>query len=114
MKNHSARFFCENCNTEVSRDAKFCTNCGHFFASVRCPNCGEIGGSAEFKDGCPHCGYAMDLSSYGIDNAKTKRKKEKSAKNRAGFKDEKLPIWIYVVTISVLIAVILFAFAFYR
>ena len=36
-----------------------CPVCGKFFASVRCPNCGRIGSTEEFKDGCPSCGYAM-------------------------------------------------------
>ena len=43
MKNQKPRFFCENCNAEVKRDAKFCSKCGHFFASVRCPVCGKTG-----------------------------------------------------------------------
>ena len=36
-----AKFFCESCGAEVPHNSKVCINCGKFFASVRCPNCGK-------------------------------------------------------------------------
>ena len=35
-----AKFFCENCGTEVPGKARICPVCGKFFASVKCPKCG--------------------------------------------------------------------------
>ena len=34
-----AKFFCENCGTEVPGKARICHVCGKFFASVKCPKC---------------------------------------------------------------------------
>ena len=51
--NKQPKFFCENCNAEVRRDAVICPHCGRFFSSVRCPSCGFTGTHKEFKDGCP-------------------------------------------------------------
>lgn len=113
------RFFCENCNAEVKRDDRFCKKCGHFFASVKCPACGKIGNSDLFKKGCPVCGYAVNGAHSSTEDSfvahfpektlsnKNKEKNDlfkKYKKNTA--KEESLPLWIYVVTISFLIAVI--------
>ena len=122
-----AKFFCESCGSEVPRNAKVCPVCGKFFAAVRCPQCGRTGTSDEFKNGCPSCGYAVDLTSYflgQIDDEETpKNKKEKKRKQKnkfnniafTGYKDNttsknssyspdsSLPVWIYVVTIVVFI-----------
>ena len=38
--NKQPKFFCENCNAEVRRDAVICPHCGRFFSTVRCPSCG--------------------------------------------------------------------------
>lgn len=114
------RFFCENCNTEVKRDAKFCNKCGHFFASVKCPACGKIGASSLFKNGCPVCGYAVGgPSEEKIDEPKKKNKLSMKSKKeikeafssaeKKGLvvpKDDGLPAWIYVVTIIVLVLVL--------
>ena len=101
MKNQKPRFFCENCNAEVKRDAKFCSKCGHFFASVRCPVCGKTGNASEFKNGCPQCGYAM-----GSGSVPQKQPAEQSYNKKPTEKDDRLPLWIYIMTITVLLIVI--------
>jgi uncharacterized membrane protein YvbJ len=52
-----ARFFCENCGAEVSAGAASCPHCHRVFSSVRCPKCGFMGEAADFRSGCPTCGY---------------------------------------------------------
>lgn len=119
-RNKKAKFFCESCGAEVSKDARFCTNCGKFFSSVRCPNCGVTGTTDEFKHGCPACGYAVNNSSGALYQTKNiKAKQPLKAFNKRGFgtlalnlksyqaSSDSLPLWIYVVVISVLIAVII-------
>jgi len=54
----NARFFCEQCGAEVRAGAPSCPSCGSTFTAVRCPECGHEGRAAEFKSGCPVCGYA--------------------------------------------------------
>ena len=44
-----AKFFCQNCNSEVAANAKFCPKCGKFFAAVRCPKCGHTGTVKDFN-----------------------------------------------------------------
>jgi predicted RNA-binding Zn-ribbon protein involved in translation (DUF1610 family) len=53
----TARFFCENCGAEVRAGASSCPKCRRVFSAVRCPECGFMGKAAEFKAGCPSCGY---------------------------------------------------------
>jgi len=119
----SPRFFCENCNAEVKRDSRFCNKCGHFFASVKCPACGKVGGADIFKNGCPLCGYAMGASDSSTiseveksdtKNPKLSYKSKKQIKNAFNIakkknkqKEEGLPFWIYAITITFLIAVLL-------
>ncbi len=131
-ENKRARFFCESCDTEVVGDAKFCPNCGRFFASVRCPACELTGEHFLFENGCPACGYAMDGSPFDTSITPNQRRKqyrkvqnEHSKSNRARGatpyslskpvrrrSDDPLPIWIYVFCIVllgiVLVAVITF------
>jgi RNA polymerase subunit RPABC4/transcription elongation factor Spt4 len=52
------RYYCENCGTEVRKDARVCPKCGRFFSSVKCPRCGYVGEADDFAAGCPVCGYA--------------------------------------------------------
>ncbi|MFP4644862.1 MAG: hypothetical protein ACLFM0_10945 [Spirochaetales bacterium] len=52
-----ARFFCENCHTEVRAKDKVCPSCGRFFGAVRCPRCSFTGEAKLFREGCPSCGY---------------------------------------------------------
>ncbi|MCL2128086.1 MAG: hypothetical protein FWH38_07520, partial [Treponema sp.] len=59
------RFFCDNCGEEVGRNAKSCSRCGRFFASVRCPACGFSGDESAFSAGCPSCGYSAPPSAAG-------------------------------------------------
>jgi membrane protease subunit (stomatin/prohibitin family) len=46
---------CPNCNAEIKSTAKFCSECGHKFATKKfCPNCGaEVKATAKF---CSECG----------------------------------------------------------
>lgn len=118
MKINKAKFFCENCGAEVPENAKLCKKCGKFFISVRCPNCGRSGTSREFKKGCPDCGYAMNKSKTISENSKTMNhavalnqifgaagryyNSSRKAKNESA-----LPVWIYIMTLSMLIAVMI-------
>ncbi|MBO5137305.1 MAG: zinc ribbon domain-containing protein [Spirochaetaceae bacterium] len=121
MENKKPRFFCENCNAEVKRDAKFCKKCGHFFASVKCPACGKIGTAEIFKKGCPLCGYAVPSSDDEETEKNTDTKAKLSLKSKKKIKkafnisravkkeknrDEGLPLWIYFITFTVLIIVL--------
>lgn len=106
MKKQTARFFCENCNSEVGRDDKVCGRCGHFFASVRCPNCDMLGDPSQFKSGCPKCGYAMDLSSFGITTTGGRKPKSKGRSKYTHHRDERLPAWLYILTSVVLVGVV--------
>ena len=54
-----ARYYCGNCSQEVSSNASQCPYCGSSFTAVRCPKCSYEGKAAEFRDGCPVCGYMM-------------------------------------------------------
>ncbi len=116
-KNKNAKFFCESCGAEVNKNARFCTNCGKFFSSVRCPNCGVTGSSEEFKNGCPSCGYAVYKKSgalFQTNNIKYNNKSNKSDKGlfnkrniSIGVKSyqtysESLPWWIYASVLTVL------------
>ena len=110
MKNKNAKFFCESCGSEVPGNSKFCPTCGRFFASVRCPVCGETGSNDKFKNGCPNCGYSVS----GAKNRKIKGKNNKRLSRRARRKlaaaidakngriDGSLPTWSYFLIFSVL------------
>ena len=124
--NTQAKFFCENCNSEVRADARFCPTCGKFFSSVKCPMCGAVGTSQQFKDGCPKCGYAEGKSSqansetkstkkFAISNSKTSKKKSENANGSTLFPkrfvskgDDALPAWIYIAAAVLLIGIIAF------
>lgn len=115
-KANAAKFFCENCGSEVPENAKLCKKCGKFFISVRCPNCGKSGTSKQFKNGCPECGYAVGKNK----NAGVKTYNNAVALNqifasagRGGRSfgkqrhDSSLPLWIYVVTCLMLAGVMI-------
>ena len=122
MSKKSAKFFCENCGAEVPRNSRICKHCGRFFSSVRCPQCGLTGQADKFANGCPQCGYSF--SSQGKTKTIILREKKSvpaakkklypfvnKGKSRANKKsnlqsDERLPIWIYFFTASVLAGVI--------
>jgi len=116
-----AKFFCESCGAEVPHNSKVCINCGKFFASVRCPNCGKTGNSSSFINGCPQCGYAVSGSkekNYKFKNKKSKNKysifennsnnkyRSSSSNYRKNNSDSGLPLWIYIVVVSILIVLI--------
>jgi hypothetical protein len=52
-----ARYYCEQCGTEVRAGASVCPSCGSVFTAVRCPECGYEGRAPEFHAGCPVCGF---------------------------------------------------------
>ncbi|MDR0688920.1 MAG: zinc ribbon domain-containing protein [Spirochaetaceae bacterium] len=93
------RFFCEHCGAEVSRETKHCPRCGRYFASVRCPACGFVGEEGIFKGGCPVCGYS---AASGRDGGDTKPLRKEGVEN--------LPLWVYVLAGSMLLAVFGFLF----
>lgn len=115
---NEAKFFCENCGSEVPRKSRFCPVCGKFFASVRCPKCGHTGASEDFKKGCPECGYAVnsnvslaqnkDSDDFFENHNESKNKiiLNKSKTNKSG-QDGSLPVWIYITSILVLIILII-------
>jgi predicted amidophosphoribosyltransferase len=98
----AAKFYCEYCGAEVSKNAKICKKCGRFFASVKCPQCGKTGSAAAFANGCPGCGYAA---------GKNAPKDAARSKDRRG---DPLPTWLYLLCAFVLIGLVCaFIFAFY-
>lgn len=108
MKNTNAKFFCESCGSEVPGNSKFCPKCGRFFASVRCPVCGETGSNEKFKNGCPKCGYTV--SGINKKNYKEKNHISRQAQRRFisaidaknGKIDGSLPAWSYFLILFVL------------
>ena len=94
----SPRFFCENCGSEVPRDAKNCQKCGRYFASVRCPACGFVGEEAIFKGGCPVCDYSSSPSG----ETAGKGRRPPPGKRHA----EPLPVWVYLLTAAAFIGVL--------
>lgn len=129
-KKKEAKFFCESCGNEVPRNSKTCPSCGKFFASVRCPKCYATGTNDEFKNGCPRCGYAInpDLlngkGSYNFFNGSTSSKNKKASR-RSGIDlsifskrkkssynpDSSLPLWVYIVTIVILIFLVIYLYS---
>ena len=128
-KSKEAKFFCESCGSEVPRNSKTCPNCGKFFASVRCPQCGRIGSNEDFKNGCPTCGYAVNpddgfghgnyggLFGNGNNRGKIKGKYgsrsllglggKKSGNTGSGYVESSLPWWVYLVSILILIILVI-------
>ncbi|MEE0878256.1 MAG: zinc ribbon domain-containing protein [Treponemataceae bacterium] len=123
-----ARFFCENCQTEVKGNARFCGHCGRFFAAVKCPACGKTGASHAFANGCPQCGYAVSNSNSSSTETsksilndkksvlKTNSKKKfnlkklfsKSNNNQEkNYSEDSLPLWIYLVAIIFLVVILI-------
>ena len=98
--NKKPRFFCDNCGHEVGRDAKSCAHCGRFFASVRCPSCGYIGGEKTFANGCPSCGYSAPPAARAGEPADTQP--PRSARP--------LPLWVYLITVAAFITVCIVVF----
>jgi uncharacterized membrane protein YvbJ len=124
----NARFFCENCQTEVKGNARFCGHCGRFFAAVKCPACGKTGVSHTFKNGCPQCGYAVGSSnststekSNSFSNDKNSSSKKSSnngfslsklfgnsnSKHEKRYSEDSLPLWIYLVAIVFLVVILI-------
>ncbi|MDP3179404.1 MAG: zinc ribbon domain-containing protein [Spirochaetaceae bacterium] len=89
------RYFCESCGAEVRADAKICPHCGSFFSSVKCPRCGHIGESADFRAGCPVCGYAL-AANPPPDDIKP-----------APIPADPLPWWVYPLVAAIVLGLIL-------
>ncbi|MCR5385642.1 MAG: zinc ribbon domain-containing protein [Treponema sp.] len=118
-----AKFFCENCGEEVPQNARFCKKCGRFFSAVRCPKCGKVGSAHSFTNGCPRCGYAEkgQMSSESSKDEKDFGPKKNHFyfhmphRNSASTKDyakkkysaSSLPVWIYAITTSLLVVMII-------
>lgn len=121
-----AKYFCENCGAEVNANARFCPNCGKFFAAVRCPRCTYTGTIRDFKSGCPRCHYAMSKEElYGteteensIDGRRHKlSRKSKSLikksfsiyrnKNKKNIASDS-PTWVLIISILVIIFLVVF------
>ena len=119
MKSNKAKFFCENCGSEVPENAKVCKTCGKFFISVRCPECGATGSHEDFKDGCPRCGYAVNKTASAKKRQAQKQKNAVNVLERLRFvfhpkkihAESALPLWIYVVTATVLVAIVFAAYS---
>jgi predicted RNA-binding Zn-ribbon protein involved in translation (DUF1610 family) len=110
----NARFFCENCGTEVDRTTGRCPSCGRIFASVRCPSCGFTAAESLFKEGCPACGYCAPKTeevpagapAWPLRSSKTKPVPAgERKKNPGGFFVSVLPLWVYALAVLVLAAV---------
>lgn len=122
-----AKYFCENCGSEVAAKARFCPNCGKFFSSIRCPQCGKMGTVKDFMNGCPACHYAMSHEElYGtpdedddtpntVDGRKHKlsRKSKRQIKNAFKTFNNKTaqtfsdaPVWVFFLGIVLLIIVL--------
>jgi uncharacterized membrane protein YvbJ len=101
--NKKPRFFCDNCNQEVGRNAKACPHCGRFFASVRCPSCGFTGDENAFSGGCPSCGYSappsLKAQPPASPNEAAARLPEKKLPARP------LPLWVYILSICAFISI---------
>jgi predicted amidophosphoribosyltransferase len=89
------KFYCEYCATEVKGNDRVCPHCGKFFSSVKCPSCGHSGGPADFKKGCPECGYAFGADSRPPSRAMGKKK-------GAGYQDP-LPWWVFAALVTALV-----------
>ncbi|MBQ2313478.1 MAG: zinc ribbon domain-containing protein [Treponema sp.] len=109
-----AKYFCENCGSEVAANARFCPHCGRFFSSVRCPQCGYTGGVNAFKKGCPRCHYAMTqedifgvpAAAAGAGKKKSLKKKNRKKLSRSAAAEpagDEVPVWMYIGSVAVLI-----------
>lgn len=120
MKDKKAKFFCENCGSEVPENARMCKNCGKFFISVRCPACGATGKQEDFEAGCPVCGYAENKngtkSTSNIEKSQNNKKTKifshhfrgASKSHTSISQDSSLPLWIYIITFAIFVVVIFF------
>ena len=123
-KSKEAKFFCESCGSEVPRNSRTCPNCGKFFASVRCPQCGRIGSNEEFAKGCPTCGYAVNPddgfarhggsagglfgnagangNKYGVRGLLGLANRTRNSRTGSGYVESGLPVWVYIVSLLIL------------
>jgi hypothetical protein len=92
----NARFFCEECGTEVGRGAVRCPGCGKTFAAVRCPACGFAGVEADFAAGCPVCGKGAPSAAQAGAARPAARPYGKTATARPAV-NRSLPRWFYPV-----------------
>jgi len=108
-KKQAAKFFCESCGAEVAGNSKFCKNCGRFFASVRCPICGETGSNEKFKNGCPNCGYTVPKTNSKNEKNKLSRTVRNNFISAIDSKNKKtdgsLPIWSYFLILLVFLLI---------
>jgi len=98
----AARFFCDNCGARVDRNTRCCPQCGCYFEFVRCPQCGFTGEEKLFSKGCPDCGYCAGKTND--------QQQQKKAPKQPLPPFGKLPLWVYVVALLVLLLVALLLF----
>jgi uncharacterized membrane protein YvbJ len=103
VKNKKPRFFCDNCGSEVGRNAKACPQCGRFFAAVRCPSCGYAGEESIFANGCPSCGYSSPPP--------TVLSSEIPQPPEIKIPAKPLPFWMYILTIIAFIGILAILYA---
>jgi len=92
------RYFCEHCGAEVKANARVCPRCGRFFSSVKCPKCGFVGESDDFRAGCPICGYALGTNNGAPDPIKP-------PPETTG-----LPLWTWLLGLFVFVAALILLF----
>lgn len=116
MKNKQAKFFCENCGSEVPEKSKVCKTCGSFLFLLDAQNVEQQELPLNFKKGCTHCGYAnVPYAAAPVSNSKEDIKLSNASffynRNKVSSKksETSLPVWIYAITfvffIGTLIAV---------
>jgi uncharacterized membrane protein YvbJ len=98
VKNKKPRFFCDNCGSEVDRNARACPQCGRLLAAVRCPSCGFTGEESDFTNGCPSCGYSSPPPVALPTEVSQSPEKKVPAKP--------LPFWMYILTIITFIGIL--------
>ena len=124
MKDSKAKYFCENCGSEVGANARFCPKCGKFFSSVRCPKCGNTGPVTDFKNGCPQCHYTVPKSSSKGNSTSDGLRHKLSAKSKKNIKSafkshsrsasdqtysgHNFPAWLMVACIITLVGILVF------
>jgi len=121
----STKFFCENCGTEVKRNARICPTCGRFFSAVRCPVCNYTGQGEEFVRGCPNCGYSGSAGGaggkkgfssgeiaeiYGMEEIGVGSEREPASR---GKQKAPIPPWVYwlamgILTVSLIVLILIY------
>ena len=95
------RFFCDNCGYEVGSEVKSCPYCGRYFASVRCPSCGQTGPDRMFQNGCPMCGYSAPPPPKAPEPRRISAPRPKK-----NYYTEAPSAWAYIVPVIAIVTII--------